>query len=47
MTRDELLFFYEEDHLMIKDFHGMIGKDLGKHLDAIPGKFRKDLQEGV
>lgn len=26
----------------IKDFHRMIGKNLGKHLDAIPGQFRTD-----
>jgi len=26
----------------IKDFHRMIGKNLGKHLDAIPGHFRVD-----
>jgi len=26
----------------IKDFHQMIGKNLRKHLDAIPGKFRSD-----
>ncbi len=26
----------------IKTFHKMIGKNLGKHLDAIPGKFRTD-----
>jgi Fic family protein len=27
---------------LIKDFHRMIGKNLGEHFDAIPGKFRKD-----
>lgn len=27
---------------LIKEFHRMIGKNLGKHLDAIPGKFRDD-----
>ncbi len=27
---------------LIKDFHSRIGKDLGIHLDAIPGKFRED-----
>lgn len=26
----------------IKEFHKMIGKNLGKHLDAIPGQFRTD-----
>jgi Fic family protein len=30
------------DHKLIKKFHRMIGKDLGEHLDAIPGKFRED-----
>ena len=27
---------------LIKDFHYMIGKDLGEHFDAIPGRFRDD-----
>ena len=27
---------------LIKDFHRMIGKDLGKYFDAIPGRFRDD-----
>ncbi|MBW1614942.1 MAG: Fic family protein [Deltaproteobacteria bacterium] len=27
---------------LIKKFHKMISKDLGKHIDAIPGKFRED-----
>jgi Fic family protein len=27
---------------LIKKFHRMIGKNLGDHLDAIPGKFRND-----
>lgn len=27
---------------LIKDFHRMIGKNLGQHFDAIPGKFRTD-----
>ena len=27
---------------LIKEFHGMIGKNLGEHLDAIPGRFRED-----
>lgn len=27
---------------LIKEFHSMIGKNLGEHLDAIPGKFRND-----
>ena len=27
---------------LIMDFHRMIAKDLGKHLDAIPGRFRED-----
>jgi len=27
---------------LIKKFHYMIGKDLGDHLDAIPGRFRED-----
>jgi Fic family protein len=26
----------------VRDFHGMIGKNLGKQLDAIPGRFRSD-----
>jgi len=27
---------------LIKEFHQMIGKNLGEHLDAIPGRFRDD-----
>lgn len=27
---------------LIKHFHYMIGKDLGEHFDAIPGRFRED-----
>jgi len=27
---------------LIKEFHSMIGKNLGEYLDAIPGKFRED-----
>lgn len=27
---------------LIKEFHRMISKDLGEHLDAIPGRFRED-----
>ena len=27
---------------LIKEFHKMIGKNLGEHLDAIPGRFRDD-----
>lgn len=27
---------------LIKEFHHMIGKNLGEHFDAIPGKFRED-----
>ena len=27
---------------LIKDFHRMIGKNLGDHFDAVPGKFRED-----
>lgn len=27
---------------LIKDFHNMIGRGLGKHFDAIPGRFRDD-----
>lgn len=27
---------------LIKNFHRMIGENLGEHLDAIPGKFRND-----
>ncbi len=27
---------------LIKHFHQMIGKDLGEHFDAIPGRFRED-----
>jgi Fic family protein len=27
---------------LIKNFHYMIGKDLGEHFDAIPGRFRED-----
>lgn len=27
---------------LIKDFHRMIGQNLGDHFDAIPGKFRED-----
>lgn len=27
---------------LIKEFHYMIGKNLGEHFDAIPGKFRED-----
>jgi Fic family protein len=27
---------------LIRDFHKMISKDLGEHIDAIPGKFRED-----
>ncbi|MCD6584669.1 MAG: Fic family protein [Desulfobacteraceae bacterium] len=27
---------------VIKDFHRMIGKNLGEHLDAVPGRFRQD-----
>jgi Fic family protein len=27
---------------LLKDFHRMIGKDLGQHFDAIPGRFRTD-----
>jgi len=27
---------------LIKNFHAMIGKDLGVHFDAIPGRFRDD-----
>lgn len=27
---------------LIKNFHGMIGKELGSHFEAIPGKFREN-----
>jgi len=27
---------------LIKNFHRMIGKNLGEHLDAVPGRFRED-----
>ncbi len=27
---------------LIRDFHKMIGKNLGQHFDAIPGRFRED-----
>ena len=27
---------------LIKDFHRMVGKNLGNHFDACPGKFRED-----
>lgn len=27
---------------LLKNFHKMVGKDLGEHFDAIPGKFRTD-----
>lgn len=27
---------------LIKDFHELVGKNLGEHLDAIPGEFRTD-----
>jgi Fic family protein len=27
---------------VIKNFHHMIGKNLGEHLDAVPGRFRQD-----
>jgi Fic family protein len=27
---------------LVKDFHRMIGKNLGEHLDAVPGRFRDD-----
>jgi Fic family protein len=27
---------------LIKEFHVMIGRDLGEHFDAIPGRFRED-----
>jgi len=30
---------------LIKDFHYMIGKDLGEHFDAIPGRFRDDRRQ--
>lgn len=27
---------------LVKRFHSMVGKDLGEHFDAIPGRFRED-----
>jgi Fic family protein len=42
---NEIVFQHEEKMLtpeVIKRFHQMIGKGLGEHLDAIPGRFRSD-----
>lgn len=39
VTEDKVSIITPE---LIKDFHQMIGKDLGERFDAIPGKFRDD-----
>jgi len=39
VTEDKVFFITPE---LIKQFHLMIGKDLGEHFDAIPGRYRED-----
>ncbi len=39
VTEDKVFFITPE---LIKQFHHMIGKDLGEHFDAIPGRYRED-----
>lgn len=39
VTEDKVSFITPD---LIKHFHHMIGKDLGDHFDAIPGRFRED-----
>ncbi len=39
VTEDKVSIITPE---LIKNFHNMIGKNLGEHFDAIPGRFRED-----
>ena len=42
---DEVVTHHKESAItpeLLKRFHTMVGKNLGQHLDAVPGRFRKD-----